>query len=335
MRSIADFPQVVTVDHHPMGIANFGDQSPQSGRAQALRSFTFHELPYDSRHYATRCFPALSHDHAQASHRAARSAPLHDPAPIPYVSGEAQVSRYRRNARALPQTARAVPLQYSSGRAQALRFRNRSILAVSPTSSTSTTRRTARPAHTTGRLAPYRYFRTAISVRAKAMNEDSIAFFITWTCYGTWLPGDERGWTKWHAGDQVPKPLLADWCQGKMTEQPVELNAEQQTLVEDVIREHCDKRGWTLHAVNCRSNHCHVVVTAPDYDGETVRDQFKLWGTRRLKQHERDSGIDESQLRERWWTRKGSVRWVDDEESLEAAILYTRDGQDRGGSKAN
>ncbi len=23
---------------------------------------------------------------------------------------------------------------------------------------------------------------------------DPIAFFITWPTYGTWLPGDERGW---------------------------------------------------------------------------------------------------------------------------------------------
>jgi hypothetical protein len=25
------------------------------------------------------------------------------------------------------------------------------------------------------------------------------------------MPGDERGWTKWHKGDQLPKPLLEEW----------------------------------------------------------------------------------------------------------------------------
>ncbi len=165
------------------------------------------------------------------------------------------------------------------------------------------------------------------------MNDVPIAFFITWTCYGTWLPGDERGWTKWHAGDRDAQPLLANWCKEQMNERPVELNAEQRQLVENVIREHCTKREWTLHAVNCRSNHCHVVVSAPNYDGETVRDQLKSWGTRRLKQQEREQGVNESELREQWWTRKGSVRWLDDEDSLEAAILYTRDAQELGGSK--
>ena len=165
------------------------------------------------------------------------------------------------------------------------------------------------------------------------MNDDPLAYFITWTCYGTWLPGDERAWTKWHAGEQIPQPLLADWCREQMTETPVRLDDIQRQCVEDVVHEHCVKRGWTSHAVNCRSNHCHVVVTAPDYAGELVRDQFKSWGKRRLKQRQRNEGIPEDQLREHWWTRKGSVRHIDDMESLEAAIVYTNEAQDVGGSK--
>jgi len=166
------------------------------------------------------------------------------------------------------------------------------------------------------------------------MNENPIAFFMTWTCYGTWLPGDERGWTKWHKSYQVPQPLLADWCRDHMTEPPVQLDAEQRAMVEGVVEEHCEKRGWTLHAVNCRSNHCHVVVTAPNYDGEVVRDQFKSWATRRLKQQQRDEGMPEDKLRAHWWTRKGSVRWIDDMDSLAAAVVYTKDAQEVGGSKA-
>ena len=26
--------------------------------------------------------------------------------------------------------------------------------------------------------------------------DEPIAYFITWTTYGTWLPGDERGWSR-------------------------------------------------------------------------------------------------------------------------------------------
>ncbi|MEO8496886.1 MAG: transposase [Planctomycetota bacterium] len=171
------------------------------------------------------------------------------------------------------------------------------------------------------------------------MNDDPIAYFITWTCYGTYLPGDERGWTKWHKGDQLPQPLLEDWCRDHMAESAVLLDITQREIVNKVVREHCGIRGWKLHAVNCRSNHCHVVVTAVDYDGEQVRDQLKSWGKRRLKEHQRTLEAEgrkpSGEVREHWWTRKGSVRKLFDEESLEAAIQYTNEAQDRGGSKAN
>ena len=25
---------------------------------------------------------------------------------------------------------------------------------------------------------------------------EPLAYFLTWTTYGTWLPGDERGWSR-------------------------------------------------------------------------------------------------------------------------------------------
>jgi len=147
------------------------------------------------------------------------------------------------------------------------------------------------------------------------------------------MPGDDRGWTKWH--DQVPQPLLADWCREKMVESAVVLDIERREIVNAVVREHCEKRSWYLHVVNCRTNHCHVVVTAANYSGEQVRDQFKSWGTRKLKDQERAIGVAAAHLREHWWTRKGSVRYIFDEESLDAAIVYVREAQDSGGSKAN
>ncbi|EGF29007.1 hypothetical protein RBWH47_02522 [Rhodopirellula baltica WH47] len=167
------------------------------------------------------------------------------------------------------------------------------------------------------------------------MQDDPIAFFLTWTCYGTWMPGDDRGWTKWHCGDQVPQPRLADWCRGQMVDSAVLLLPEQRTMIESVVREHCEKRCWYLHAVNCRTNHCHVVVTAPNYDGEQVRDQLKSWGKRRMKERECQLGVAEECVRDRWWTRKGSVRYLFDEDSLSAATTYASEAQDVGGSSAN
>jgi REP element-mobilizing transposase RayT len=164
---------------------------------------------------------------------------------------------------------------------------------------------------------------------------DVLAFFITWTCYGTFLPGDSRGWTKWHKGEQLPQPLLENWCRERMSETAVLLNAAQRAIVEQAVRDHCQLRGWNLLAVSCRTNHCHVVVAAPNYTGEQVRDQLRSWATRRLKAHQQQCDPDSGDVREHWWTRKGSIRHLFDDESVEAAVSYTAEAQEVGGSTAN
>ncbi len=145
------------------------------------------------------------------------------------------------------------------------------------------------------------------------------------------MPGDDRGWIKWSQGDQIPQPLLADWCREQMVESSVNLDNQEREIVNTVVDDHCQLRNWHLHAVNCRSNHCHVVVTAVDYDGEQVRDPLKSWASRRLKEHRTKSAL-QCEVRKNWWTRKGSVRYLFDMDSLEAAILYTLEAQDFGGS---
>lgn len=164
------------------------------------------------------------------------------------------------------------------------------------------------------------------------MYSDPLGYFITWSCYGTWMPGDDRGWTKWHTGEEVPQPLLADWCREQMTEQPLFLDDSQRIIVNDTVALHCQIRGWYLHAVNCRSNHCHTVVTASSHDGEEVRDQLKSWCKRKLKDEQKLNRTESKDIREKWWTGKGSVRYLFDEKSLEAAIRYTLEAQEAGGS---
>src|SRR5205823_4191361 len=70
-----------------------------------------------------------------------------------------------------------------------------------------------------------------------------------------------------------------------MTEDELTLNNEQRKIVEKTIADHCRIRGWHLHAVNCRTQHVHVVVTAPNCDPQGVMDQFKAWCTRHLKEN--------------------------------------------------
>jgi hypothetical protein len=115
---------------------------------------------------------------------------------------------------------------------------------------------------------------------------DPLAYFLTWPTYGTWLPGDERGWVLHGKGWRPPDPILKLEAEARLTEDACLLDKEQRRLVEQTVADHCRVRGWVLHAVNCRSNHVHVVVTAR-LDPDGVRAQFKSWCTRRLKELER------------------------------------------------
>jgi REP element-mobilizing transposase RayT len=150
---------------------------------------------------------------------------------------------------------------------------------------------------------------------------DPLAYFISWTCYGTWLPGDQRGWVDKHeANSQVPykapDPKHQAWAMERMAEPPVTLTTDQRGLAERAIRETCRHRTWVAHEVNVRSNHAHIVVTAPNTTPERVLQSLKANATRLLKT---------TAPRKHWWTEGGSTRYLNNEQSVAAAIQYVRD----------
>lgn len=154
---------------------------------------------------------------------------------------------------------------------------------------------------------------------------DAPTYFITWTTYGTWLPGDARGWRKIKKGTQTPRPKLEAWTRRQLSETHVTLTEAQRRSVEAVCRKHAGLRNWILHAINARSNHVHLVTTA-DQEPEIVRDQFKAYATRAL----RSASVGSTQKKQKKiWTRGGDVEFVDGEENLERVIQYVTEAQDR------
>ena len=152
--------------------------------------------------------------------------------------------------------------------------------------------------------------------------DDPIAFFLTWVTYGTWLPGDSRGWVEYRHGWQLPDPVLELEAAARMTEDACRLSYEQRKAVEDQVSETCVHRRWHLHAVNCRTNHLHVVVSAPEVHPKKIRADLKAWATRSLKMR---FNAD----REKWWAERGSIRWLWKEDDLAAAIQYVTEGQEK------
>jgi len=156
------------------------------------------------------------------------------------------------------------------------------------------------------------------------MHDDPIALFLTWPTYGTWLPGDQRGWIEYHHGWQMPDPPRELIAKARMKESACLLSGDALRIVEAQVAETCQHRGWTLHGVACRSTHMHIVVRAYETDPKKIRIDIKAWCTRRLKQH-----IDPE--RANWWAERGSIRYVWNEEQLARVIEYVTEAQDRKG----
>ena len=152
---------------------------------------------------------------------------------------------------------------------------------------------------------------------------DPLAFFITWTVYGSYLQGDERGWRRRRQGNQLPQPCLARWRRERLKYDVILLSPAAREVVETECHRHCDHRGWHMWAVNARSNHVHAVVAADGYSGAIVRDQLKANCTRGLRERWRDFCDRDV------WTVGGDWSCINLEEDLEEVCLYVREAQDR------
>ncbi len=157
------------------------------------------------------------------------------------------------------------------------------------------------------------------------MPETPLAYFITFTTYGTWLHGRAPGSVD-HSHNEVGTPFLppdeeregSEQC--KLAEPPYLLDADRRAVVLQTIREVASHRGWTLWAVHVRSNHVHVVVTA-NAKPEKVMSDFKAYASRRLKER-----LAEPADRTRW-TQHGSTLYLWTEEAVAAKIDYVVIGQ--------
>ncbi len=140
--------------------------------------------------------------------------------------------------------------------------------------------------------------------------------------YGTWLQGDERGWRRYRGGFEKPQPLLANWRRERLLYPVQLLTPEHRVVVAQEIQKHCIHRGWRAWAINPRTNHVHVVITATGFNGARVRDQLKANCTRSLRD------TDQTFLDKPVWSRGGDWKSVNSEDDLASVVLYASDAQD-------
>ena len=159
--------------------------------------------------------------------------------------------------------------------------------------------------------------------QSPAYSDDPIAYFLTWTVYGTHLPGDPTGWRKRGQGAQLPQPRLAEWHRDRLQHDVILLNVAHREIVANEVRRLCDYRGWRLWEVNARTTHVHAVVTATGYSGDSVLDLLKANCTSVLR--ESSLAFADRPV----WTRGGDWECINHLDDLDTVCQYVREAQDR------
>ena len=150
-------------------------------------------------------------------------------------------------------------------------------------------------------------------------------YFITFSCYGARLHGDELGSVDLRHnlfGSRILEPdakrVMAD--RRDMLQEPYLLDHASRVVVLAAIQSHCAQRGWNLLAAHVRSSHVHVVVEA-EIRPERILNEFKSYASRERNRLGRD-GPDRKR-----WARHGSTRWLWKDEDVQHALQYVVDEQ--------
>jgi 7-carboxy-7-deazaguanine synthase (Cx14CxxC type) len=153
----------------------------------------------------------------------------------------------------------------------------------------------------------------------------ALAYFITFTTYGTWLHGRPPGSVD-RAHNQYGAPLLPANAEQEQTQREqmrqgeYRLDEPRRQCVLKTIREVAEHRRWRLWAVHVRTNHVHVVITA-EAKPEKVMSDLKAWCSRRLREQ-----FGELSDRDRW-TQRGSTKYLWTDAQFAEKVEYTVNGQ--------
>ena len=145
------------------------------------------------------------------------------------------------------------------------------------------------------------------------MNE-TIAYMVTWTTYGTWMQREQKDFDKdgkVMAEDAGLRRAKNKW----LSQKPVRLSEEEKRVARRAIVEKAKRIGQRILAIAVCSKHVHIVF---GYDGrgieETVR-RYKNAATAALRANGMSGKV---------WTKGYDKRYCFDEEALKNRINYVQ-----------
>ncbi len=141
-----------------------------------------------------------------------------------------------------------------------------------------------------------------------------VGYMVTWTTYGTWLQGDERGYVK--NGKKLPiNPVLKKANVDSTKRNKVRLKKKQREIVKAAIMNESKRNEVKMLALAVFSNHVHIVL---GYTGVAIE---KTVG--RLKNAARVA-LQKDGFIGKVWTRGFDKRYCFNEKSLKNRINYAQ-----------
>jgi REP element-mobilizing transposase RayT len=140
----------------------------------------------------------------------------------------------------------------------------------------------------------------------------TLGYMITWTTYGTWLQGDERGYVKNGKTYQGNKSLK-QINKNLQSQQMVKLSRNQQQVVRKAIAKEAELQNQRIYALSVQSNHVHIVVEYTRQPISKIVAYYKKSARLALKAAGHNGKL---------WTKGYDKRFCFDSTSLEQRIKY-------------
>ena len=137
---------------------------------------------------------------------------------------------------------------------------------------------------------------------------------LTWTTYGSWLQGDERGYVQDGKIRRGNKGLVQANRLSQI-QNSVKLSKKQRQLVREAIVEEAALRGQRVYALSVKATHIHIVVQNTAQPIGNMVAYYKKAGRLAIKATGHTGKL---------WTRGYDKRYCFDEASLEARIKYVQ-----------
>jgi REP element-mobilizing transposase RayT len=145
------------------------------------------------------------------------------------------------------------------------------------------------------------------------------AYMATWTTYGTWLPGDERGYVN-NKGQTLPgNKRLLQKNQERQKTPAVKLNKREKKIVQQVILAEAKKIGHEIIDLTVCTNHVHLLAKPHRKSIEDIIGRYKSITTRVFWENGRKGKI---------WTRGFNRQFCFTTKELTARIHYVQKHSD-------